>query len=53
MFFTGTYDSTNPVTHVGIYVGDAMMLHCGNPISYASIGTSYWQSHLYAFGRLP
>lgn len=53
VFFTGTYDSTNPVTHVGIYVGDAMMLHCGNPISYASIGTSYWQSHLYAFGRLP
>lgn len=53
IFFTGTYDAGVPVTHVGIYVGNNMMIHCGNPISYASINTSYWQSHLYGFGRLP
>lgn len=53
IFFTGTYDAGVPVTHVGIYVGNNMMLHCGNPISYASINTSYWRSHLYGFGRLP
>lgn len=40
------------VSHVGIYVGDGMMLHCGNPIQYASINSSYWQSHFYTFGRL-
>jgi len=53
IFFTGTYDAGVPVSHVGIYVGDGMMLHCGDPIGYADITTSYWQSHLYAFGRLP
>ena len=52
IFFTGTYDSGVPVSHVGIYVGNNMMIHCGNPIQYASIGTSYWQQHFYAFGRL-
>ena len=52
VFFTGTYD-TPGVSHVGIYVGDGWMLHCGDPIGYANLGTSYWQSHLYAYGRLP
>ncbi|RGE65281.1 C40 family peptidase [Anaerotruncus colihominis] len=52
IFFTGTYDSPGPVSHVGIYVGDGMMLHCGSPIQYANINSSYWQSHFYAFGRL-
>lgn len=52
VFFTGTYD-TPGVSHVGIYVGDSMMIHCGNPISYVNLNTSYWQSHLYAYGRLP
>ena len=50
VFFVGTYD-TSGVSHVGIYVGDGMMLHCGDPIQYTSINTSYWQSHFYAFGR--
>jgi cell wall-associated NlpC family hydrolase len=40
------------MSHVGIYVGDGMMLHCGDPIGYASIETSYWQSHFHSFGRL-
>ena len=52
IFFKGTYD-TPGVSHVGIYVGNGMMIHCGSPISYASINTSYWQSHFYQFGRLP
>jgi cell wall-associated NlpC family hydrolase len=52
VFFTGTYSSTNPVTHVGIYVGGGRMIHCGNPIQYTSIETPYWQSHFYAFGRV-
>ena len=52
IFFTGTYDSAGPVSHVGIYVGDGMMIHCGSPIQYANINTSYWQQHFYAFGRL-
>ncbi len=52
IFFTGTYDSPGPVSHVGIYVGNGMMLHCGNPISYTSIQTNYWQSHFYGYGRL-
>ena len=41
------------VSHVGIYVGNGMMIHCGDPISYANINTSYWQQHFYTFGRLP
>ena len=52
VFFTGTYD-TPGVSHCGIYVGDGWMLHCGNPIGYANLNTSYWQSHFYAYGRLP
>lgn len=50
IFFVGTYD-TPGVSHVGFYVGDGMMLHCGDPIQYTSIRTAYWQSHFYAFGR--
>lgn len=53
IFFTGTYDSGSAVSHVGIYVGNGMMIHCGNPISYASVNTPYWQQHFYAYGRLP
>jgi len=52
VFFVGTYD-TPGVSHVGIYVGDGMMLHCGNPIGFANLNSSYWQSHFYAYGRLP
>ena len=52
IFFQGTYN-TSGASHVGIYVGDGMMIHCGNPISYASINTTYWQQHFYCFGRLP
>lgn len=52
IFFTGTYASSGPVSHVGIYVGNGMMIHCGNPISYASIDSNYWSSHFYAIGRL-
>ena len=48
----GQYD-TPGVSHVGIYVGGGKMLHCGDPIQYADINTSYWQSHFYAFGRPP
>ena len=51
IFFQGTYD-TSGASHVGIYVGNGMMIHCGNPISYASIESSYWQSHFYCFGRI-
>lgn len=51
IFFEKTYD-TPGTSHVGIYVGDGMMIHCGNPIQYTSIDSSYWQSHFYAFGRL-
>ena len=50
VFFVGTYD-TSGVSHVGIYVGDGMMLHCGDPIQYSNLNTSYWQSHFYAYGR--
>ena len=53
IFFTGTYNSGNPVTHVGIYAGNGQMIHAGDPIKYSSINTPYWQSHFYAFGRLP
>lgn len=52
IFFTGTYNSGVPVSHVGIYCGNGVMIHCGDPISYTSINSSYWQSHFYAFGRL-
>ena len=52
VFFTGTYD-TPGVSHVGIYIGNNMMIHCGDPISYANLNSSYWQSHFYRYGRLP
>ena len=52
VFFVGTYDTAG-ISHVGIYVGDGWILHCGDPISYANLNSSYWQSHLYAYGRLP
>ena len=52
IFFQGTYNTTG-ASHVAIYVGDGMMIHCGNPIQYASIDTAYWQAHFYCFGRLP
>lgn len=51
IFFEKTYDTTG-ASHVGIYVGNNMMLHCGDPIHYASIDTSYWRSHFLQFGRL-
>ena len=52
VFFVGTYD-TSGVSHVGIYVGNSTMLHCGDPISYTNLNSSYWQSHFYSYGRLP
>ena len=52
IFFHSTYSTSNTVTHVGIYVGGGMMIHCGDPVQYVSISTSYWQQHFYAFGRL-
>ena len=51
VFFTGTYD-TPGISHVGVYVGDGWMLHCGDPIGYANLNSSYWQSHFYAYGKL-
>lgn len=52
IFFQGTYNTPKTVTHVGIYVGNGMMLHCGNPIGYTSFNTNYWQNHFYGIGRL-
>ena len=52
VFFVGTYDTLG-VSHCGLYVGDGWMLHCGDPISYTNLNSSYWQSHFYAYGRLP
>jgi len=52
IFFTGTYETDKEVTHVGIYVGNDMMLHCGNPIGYTSIDADYWNEHFYGFGDL-
>ena len=52
VFFVGTYD-TPGVSHCGIYVGNAMMLHCGDPIQYSNLNSNYWQTHFYAYGRLP
>ena len=52
IFFQGTYN-TSGASHVGIYVGNGMMIHCGSPISYASVNTPYWQQHFYTFARLP
>ena len=52
IFFKGTYNAGETVTHIGIYVGNNRMLHCGNPIQYTSIDTNYWRNHFYAYGRL-
>ena len=52
IFFQNTYN-TSGASHVGIYIGNGMMIHCGNPISYASVNTSYWQEHFYCYGRIP
>ena len=52
VFFQGTYNACETVTHIGIYVGQNRMLHCGSPIQYTSIDTSYWRSHFYSYGRL-
>ena len=52
IFFQGTYSTPNTVTHVGIYIGNGMMIHAGKPVQYASIDTAYWTEHFYAFGRL-
>ena len=52
VFFKGTYD-TPGVSHVGIYVGNNMMIHCGDPISYTNLNSNYWQTHFYCYGRLP
>ncbi len=52
IFFTGTYHSGNPVTHVGIYCGNGVMAHAGDPVKYSSINSPYWQSHFYGFGRI-
>lgn len=53
IFFTRTYASPGPVSHIGIYVGNGQMLHCGSPIGYADINSNYWREHFYAIGRLP
>ena len=52
IFFTGTYKSPGPVSHVGIYVGNNRMIHCGSPIQYARTDSPYWSGHYYAMGRL-
>ena len=52
VFFVGTYD-TPGISHVGIYVGGGVMLHCGDPIQYANLNSAYWQTHFYAFARPP
>lgn len=52
VFFQGTYE-TDGMSHVGLYVGNGMMIHCGTPITYADLRTAYWQTYFYGFGRLP
>ena len=53
IFFQNTYPCGPGASHVGIYVGNGMMIHCGNPIQYTSVKTSYWQQHFLSYGRLP
>ena len=54
IFFEGTMgEDVGGITHVGLYVGDNVMIHCGNPIAYADLTRSYWQQHFYGFGRIP
>lgn len=52
IFFTGTYNAGVPVTHVGIYARNGMMVHAGDPVQYTSIESNYWRNHFYSFGRL-
>jgi cell wall-associated NlpC family hydrolase len=52
IFFKGTYSTSSTVTHVGIYIGNGMMINAGDPVKYADITTSYWQQHFYAFARI-
>ena len=52
IFFKNTYDSGSPISHVGIYAGNGMMIHAGNPIRFVSINTPYWREHFYGFGRV-
>jgi cell wall-associated NlpC family hydrolase len=52
VFFTKTYSTAKAVTHVGIYIGNGKMINAGDPVKYADLSTSYWQNHLYAYGRL-
>ena len=51
VFFANTYNCPEPISHIGIYVGNGKMLHCGNPIGYADLSNSYWKSHMYGFAR--
>lgn len=51
VFFANTYACDEPISHIGIYVGNGKMLHCGNPIGYADLSNSYWQAHMYGFAR--
>ena len=55
IFFWHTYDAPDPnmPSHVGIYVGGGYMIHCGNPISYADVNSTYWVNHFFGYGRLP
>lgn len=52
IFFKNTYDSGSPISHVGIYAGNGMMIHAGDPIRFVSIETPYWREHFYGFGRV-
>jgi cell wall-associated NlpC family hydrolase len=53
VFLTGTYSSPGPISHIAIYIGNGNVIHAGNPVSYASIHSAYWQKHYYVSGRLP
>jgi len=52
IFFERTYNTAG-ASHVGIYVGDGMMIHCGDPIQYANVNSSYFREHFMCYGRLP
>ena len=52
VFFQGTYNCPDKITHVGIYAGDNSMLHCGNPVKYTTLNTEYWKQHFYCYGRV-